>query len=74
MEMNEKLLPLAEALERVVREAGALARDAFGTRIRTWVKEHNSPVSEIDLLLAAPGAPLPHCARDGRSRMVNRPS
>jgi myo-inositol-1(or 4)-monophosphatase len=49
MEMNEKLLPLAEALERVVREAGALARDAFGTRIRTWVKEHNSPVSEIDI-------------------------
>jgi myo-inositol-1(or 4)-monophosphatase len=47
--MKEKLLPLADALERVVREAGALARDAFGTRIRTWVKEHDSPVSEIDI-------------------------
>jgi myo-inositol-1(or 4)-monophosphatase len=32
-----------------VREAGTLARKAFGTRIRTWVKEHNSPVSEIDI-------------------------
>jgi myo-inositol-1(or 4)-monophosphatase len=49
MEMNENLLALADALERVVREAGALARNAFGTRIRTWVKEHNSPVSEIDI-------------------------
>jgi len=49
MEMNEKLLPLADALERVMREAGALACGAFGTRIRTWVKEHNSPVSEIDI-------------------------
>jgi myo-inositol-1(or 4)-monophosphatase len=49
MEMNENLLPLADALERIVREAGALARNAFGTRVRTWVKEHNSPVSEIDI-------------------------
>jgi myo-inositol-1(or 4)-monophosphatase len=52
MEKNDNhLLPLADALERVVREAGALARGAFGTRIRTWVKEHNSPVSEIDIAL-----------------------
>jgi myo-inositol-1(or 4)-monophosphatase len=49
METNKNLLPLADALERVVREAGALARNAFGTQIRTWVKEHNSPVSEIDI-------------------------
>jgi myo-inositol-1(or 4)-monophosphatase len=49
METNKNLLPLADALERIVREAGALARNAFGTRIRTWVKEHNSPVSEIDV-------------------------
>jgi myo-inositol-1(or 4)-monophosphatase len=50
MEMNENnLLPLADALESVVREAGTLARNAFGTRIRTWLKEHNSPVSEIDI-------------------------
>ncbi len=49
MEINDKLLPLADALEGVVREAGALAHKAFGTRVRTWVKEHNSPVSEIDI-------------------------
>src|SRR5215470_6910571 len=49
MEIKEKLLPLADALEDVVREAGALARTAFGTRVRTWVKEHDSPVSEIDI-------------------------
>lgn len=49
MEINEKLLTLADALEGVVREAGALAHKAFGTRVRTWVKEHNSPVSEIDI-------------------------
>jgi myo-inositol-1(or 4)-monophosphatase len=49
MALNDKLLPLAEALEGVVREAGALAHGAFGTRVRTWVKEHDSPVSEIDI-------------------------
>jgi myo-inositol-1(or 4)-monophosphatase len=49
MEINEKLLPLADALEGVVREAGALAHKAFGTRVRIWVKEHDSPVSEIDV-------------------------
>jgi myo-inositol-1(or 4)-monophosphatase len=49
MAINDKLLPVADALEGAVREAGALARKAFGTRIRTWVKEHNSPVSEIDI-------------------------
>jgi myo-inositol-1(or 4)-monophosphatase len=49
MEINDKLLPLADALEGVVREAGALAHKAFGTRVRTWVKEHDSPVSEIDI-------------------------
>ncbi len=40
---------LADALEAVVREAGALARAAFGKPIRTWAKEHNSPVSEVDI-------------------------
>jgi myo-inositol-1(or 4)-monophosphatase len=49
METNDMLLPLADALEGVVREAGVLARKAFGTRVRTWVKEHNSPVSEVDI-------------------------
>ena len=43
------LSPLADALEGVVREAGVLARKAFGTRVRTWVKEQNSPVSEVDI-------------------------
>jgi myo-inositol-1(or 4)-monophosphatase len=49
METDDKLLPLADALEGVVREAGALAGRAFGTRVRTWLKEHNSPVSEADI-------------------------
>jgi myo-inositol-1(or 4)-monophosphatase len=49
MATDDKLLPLADALEGVVREAGALAGNAFGTRVRTWVKEHNSPVSEADI-------------------------
>jgi myo-inositol-1(or 4)-monophosphatase len=49
MKIDDMLLPLADALEGVVREAGALARNAFGTRVRTWVKEHDSPVSEIDI-------------------------
>jgi len=41
------MLPVA--LEGVVREAGAIARRAFGTRVRTWLKEHDSPVSETDI-------------------------
>jgi myo-inositol-1(or 4)-monophosphatase len=49
MEINEKLSFLAGALEGVVREAGALAHEAFGRRVKTWTKEHNSPVSEIDI-------------------------
>jgi myo-inositol-1(or 4)-monophosphatase len=49
MKRNDMLLPLADALEGVVREAGVLARKAFGTRVRTWVKEQNSPVSEVDI-------------------------
>jgi myo-inositol-1(or 4)-monophosphatase len=40
---------LANALATAVREAGALAREAFGKPIKTWVKEHNSPVSEVDI-------------------------
>ncbi|MBO0752347.1 MAG: 3'(2'),5'-bisphosphate nucleotidase CysQ [Bradyrhizobiaceae bacterium] len=49
MDTADKLLALADALEGVVREAGALARKAFGTRVRTWLKEHDSPVSEVDI-------------------------
>lgn len=49
MATDNELPALADALEGVVREAGALARRAFGTRVRTWLKEHNSPVSETDI-------------------------
>ena len=46
---NENLLPLVKALASVVREAGAFARAASANPIKTWVKEHNSPVSEVDI-------------------------
>src|SRR6266481_3634387 len=49
MRRTENLLPLANALAGVVREAGAVARSASGKAVKTWVKEHNSPVSEIDI-------------------------
>ena len=49
MRRTENLLPLANALGRVVREAGAVARAASGSPFKTWVKEHNSPVSEVDI-------------------------
>jgi myo-inositol-1(or 4)-monophosphatase len=49
MRRSENLLPLAGALARVVREAGAVACAASGNPIKTWVKEHNSPVSEVDI-------------------------
>lgn len=43
------LSPLASALAGVVREAGAIARVASSKPVKTWVKEHNSPVSEVDI-------------------------
>src|SRR5882672_12023499 len=49
MRGSENLLPLADALAGVVREAGGLARAASGSPVKTWVKEHNSPVSEVDI-------------------------
>src|SRR5262249_28535658 len=49
MRGSENLLPLANALAGVVREAGALARAASGSPVKTWVKDHNSPVSEVDI-------------------------
>jgi len=49
MRKTENLLPLVNALAGVVREAGAVARSASGKAVKTWVKEHNSPVSEIDI-------------------------
>jgi myo-inositol-1(or 4)-monophosphatase len=49
MRGSENLVPLANALAGVVCEAGALARAASGRPVKTWVKEHNSPVSEVDI-------------------------
>jgi myo-inositol-1(or 4)-monophosphatase len=46
---DRDLSALANALAVVVREAGAVARAAFGNPVKTWVKEHNSPVSEVDI-------------------------
>jgi myo-inositol-1(or 4)-monophosphatase len=46
---NKNLLSLVKALASVVREAGAFARAASANPIKTWVKEHNSPVSEVDI-------------------------
>jgi myo-inositol-1(or 4)-monophosphatase len=43
------LSALANALGPAVREAGARAHAAFGKPVKTWVKEHNSPVSEVDI-------------------------
>jgi myo-inositol-1(or 4)-monophosphatase len=40
---------LMPAFAAVVREAGVLARDAFGKPVRTWFKERSSPVSEADI-------------------------
>src|SRR5258707_2253028 len=49
MRRTENLLALANALAGVVREAGAVARSASGKAVKAWVKEHNSPVSEVDI-------------------------
>ena len=49
MRGSENLSPLANALAGVVCEAGGLARAASGSPVKTWVKEHNSPVSEVDI-------------------------
>jgi myo-inositol-1(or 4)-monophosphatase len=49
MRSSENMLPLANALAGVVREAGAVARAASGSPVKTWVKEHDSPVSEVDI-------------------------
>jgi myo-inositol-1(or 4)-monophosphatase len=45
--------PLADQLEAVVRESGALALSLFRTPIRTWTKGKNSPVSEADVAVDA---------------------
>jgi len=40
---------LAHGLEAAVREAGALARKAFGKPVKTWLKDKGSPVSDVDI-------------------------
>jgi myo-inositol-1(or 4)-monophosphatase len=40
---------LARGLEAAVREAGELARQAFGKPVKTWLKDESSPVSEVDI-------------------------
>jgi myo-inositol-1(or 4)-monophosphatase len=44
---------LAKDLEAAVREAGALALSLFRTPVKTWIKGHNSPVSEADIAVDA---------------------
>lgn len=39
----------SEALQRVVREAGALAMRTFRTPLRSWMKHGSSPVTEADI-------------------------
>jgi myo-inositol-1(or 4)-monophosphatase len=46
---DAELSALADAVAGAVREAGTVARAAFGKPMKTWVKEHNSPVSEVDI-------------------------
>src|SRR5262245_3067099 len=81
MRGSDRLLPLANALAGVVREAGALARTASGSPIKTWVNEHNSPVSEVDIAVnqllkerladLVPGAGwLSEESEDGRARLA----
>jgi myo-inositol-1(or 4)-monophosphatase len=44
-----ELRALAPAFTAVVREAGGLARAAFGKPMKTWLKDRSSPVSEVDI-------------------------
>jgi myo-inositol-1(or 4)-monophosphatase len=44
-----QLSALVLELAATVRAAGEFAREAFGKPVKTWTKEHNSPVSEVDI-------------------------
>ncbi len=46
---NRETGHIAAGLEAAVREAGALALGSYRKPIKTWFKEHDSPVSEIDI-------------------------
>jgi myo-inositol-1(or 4)-monophosphatase len=48
--LSSVVRPLIEA---AVRGAGALAREAFGKPIKTWLKDGASPVTEIDIAVDA---------------------
>lgn len=43
----------AERLAETLREAGAIALKTFRGEIRSWTKDHNSPVSEADIAVDA---------------------
>lgn len=43
----------ADRLGTVLREAGALALKTFRTSVKSWIKGHNSPVSEADMAVDA---------------------
>ena len=38
-----------DRLTAAVRDAGALARKSFGQQFKSWIKDGNSPVSEVDI-------------------------
>jgi myo-inositol-1(or 4)-monophosphatase len=44
---------LAPQLAAAVREAGVIARAAFGKPMKTWLKDKGSPVSETDIAVDA---------------------
>jgi myo-inositol-1(or 4)-monophosphatase len=45
--------PQAIGLAAAVREVGALAREAFGKPVKTWLKNKTSPVTEVDIAVDA---------------------
>jgi len=52
-----------DLLARAVREAGAIAKAAFGTKPKTWEKSKGNPVTEIDLAVNVRLRELLHGAR-----------
>jgi myo-inositol-1(or 4)-monophosphatase len=50
---GEAYRTLMQDVAVAVREAGELARSAFGKPLKTWFKNKNSPVSEMDIAVDA---------------------
>jgi myo-inositol-1(or 4)-monophosphatase len=48
-ESRQHLLAVAQPLADAVRSAGALALAASRKPVKSWIKGHNSPVSEVDI-------------------------